>query len=468
MATRRSSVPKHPPNGQLTWHRVQRGWSCDELAKQLRRSVSEAGDGTPGVNGDVVRRWESGDRRPDPLYKKHLVLVFGKPAAELGLLTPEEMALRPSRERSANVDDPVDRRLVGELVKRVMLEMMGGGPQFGRELFLKGVFGMSLAPLAASGREIPDSIETLAEGRGSRLDPRMVDAYSAVTASHRQMYWDSSASDLLPSVVAHAGLGVRKLQTVSDVEVPGARQLAAAVAEEALIAARLTFFDLADTVRAEQFFDTAENAAKASRDHALVAAVLAHRAFVPGFAQDEQGAQQYLDEAYAHLPRGAGPLLRSWLHCVGAEVSARTGQVQASLGHVRAAEDALVSDGSDPTWLDYFDSSRLDGFAGNALLLAGQHRAAADRLEAALSDAADTSDKQRGVLLFDLASAQASFDAESAAATARQACDQAMATRYGMATQRAVEVRNALSATRYVAELDERLNALEIASASEA
>jgi hypothetical protein len=192
----------------------------------------------------------------------------------------------------------------------------------------------------------------------------------------------------------------------------------------------------------------------------LAAAVLAHRAFVPGFAEQEQPARDFLKAAHAHARYGAGPLLRSWLHCVDAEISARTGQSKASLARIRSAEDALVTAGTDPVWLDYFDASRLDGFAGNALLLAGQNRAAAPRLQSALDGLAENATKQQAVLLFDLAAAQAPLDAEQALATARQACDVVGRDHYATALQRVPEVRAALSATPYAGELDERVRAL--------
>jgi hypothetical protein len=90
---RRASTPKHPPNTLLTWQRLQRGWSREELVEQIKRSMRQADEPQPGLNSDIVRRWETGDRKPEPRYKKHLVLVFGKPARELGLLSADELAL---------------------------------------------------------------------------------------------------------------------------------------------------------------------------------------------------------------------------------------------------------------------------------------------------------------------------------------------------------------------------------------
>lgn len=462
MGTRRTSVPKHAPNTRLRWQRLQRGWSQEEVVDQIRRSMKQAGDGEPGLNADIVRRWETGDRKPDPRYKKHLVLVFGQPASELGLLSDEELALCPTSSVAPQPTTNVlmNEQLIDAVVKKVMLVLLGGNAEFGRPAFLRGLLGASLAALSSNDVVIPDGADAFAGEQRTRLDPWSVDAFAAITASHRNLYWTSAAVELLPSVAAHVQLGSRMLKSTSDAETPQARQLASAVAESALLAARLLFFDLAQVTAAEQFFQRADHAANASQDHALAAAVLAHRAFVPGFAGQEQPVRDYLAAAHAHARYAAGPLLRSWLHCIDAEVSARVGQSRTSLTRIRTAEDSLATTGTDPVWLDFFDASRLDGFAGNALLLAGQSREATGRLQAALDGLAPNAAKQKAVLLFDLAAAYAPTDPEHAVATAREACDLVAQNPYSTALQRVSHVRAALSGTPYIAQLDERVQAL--------
>lgn len=461
MGTRRTSTPKHPPNTRLRWQRLQRGWSHQEVVEQIKRSIEQAGEGEAGLNADMVGRWETGGRKPDPRYKKHLVLIFDLPASELGLLSSEELALCPADlvVPAPTTNVLMDEQLIDVVVKKVML-VLGGNAEFSRPVFLKGLLGASLAALFSNGIAIPDGAEALAAEQRTRLDRQSVDAFAAITASHRDLYWTTAAAQLLPSVTAHVHLGTGMLKSTSDAEAPQSRQLASAVAESALLASRLLFFDLAQADAAEQFFQLADDAASTSQDHALAAAVLGHRAFVPGFAGQIQPARDYLSAAHAHARYAAGPLLRSWLHCVDAEVSARVGQSRASLTRIRSAEDALVTAGTDPTWLDFFDASRLDGFAGNALLLAGRNREAAGRLQNAVDNLAETATKQKAVLLFDLAAAHAPTDAERAVATVRKACDLVGQAPYSTALQRIPDVRAALSATSYVGELDERVRAL--------
>ncbi|MEU4449504.1 hypothetical protein AB0K14_40625 [Actinosynnema sp. NPDC050801] len=416
-----------------------------------------AGEAVPGLDDEVVRRWESGDRTPEPRYRKHLVLVFGMAADELGLLSPGELALRPAS--PATPHGIMRDDFVETVVRKVTSMLFGAEGEFGRKLFLKGLLGVGVTPLLAHGMPLPDDVNALAGPQRTKLDRHAVDAYRAITASHRDLYWTSPAGDLLPSVIAQARLGesMMKGAFATDALLP---LLGAAVAEGALLAARLAFFDLAQDDLAEAFFQLAQEAAEVSRDHSMAVAVLAHRAFVPGFTQREQPARVFLEAAHGHARYDAGPLLRSWLHCVDGEISARTGQIQASVARIRSAEDALGTGGTDPVRLDFFDASRLAGFAGNTLLLAGRHHAAADRLREALDGLAVGAERQRAVLLFDLAAAQAPGDADQAFATAGQACDVLGRAYYATALKRVPAVRQSLRHTPYAVELDERVRAL--------
>ncbi|MBB4963541.1 XRE family transcriptional regulator [Saccharothrix violaceirubra] len=438
---------------------------------RIKRSMGQAGEPEPGLTAEVVRRWESGDRKPEPRYQKHLVQVFRLPASDLGLLSSEELALRPRRPAEPPAVTAQD---VDAIVRKVTLVLLGNGNEFNRKMFLTGQLGASLTPLLTQGLALPDSIEALTRTPGSTLDPRAVDAFAAIATSHRSLYWTRPAADLLPAVVSHAQFGENLLKTTTSVG------LAAAVAESALLAARLAFFDLDREDLAGSFFRLAQDAADHSRDHGLAAAVLAHRAFVPGFAGRGPEARALLAAAHAHVRYDGGPLLRSWLHCVDSEISARTGQAADSVARIRAAEDALTTIGTDALWLDFYDSARLDGFAGNSLLLAGRPHDATPRLRNALDRLSPTAGKQRAVVLFDLAAAQASTDAELAYTTAGQACDllgqacdllgqacdllgQACdllgQDGYAMAAKRAPEVGKALAGTPYAALLRERVRA---------
>src|SRR6185312_12329035 len=116
-----------------------------------------------------------------------LVLVFGMPADELGLLSAEESAMCPTLRPgpSAAADMPMSEQLVDVVVEKVILVLLGEKPEFGRHVFLKGLLGVSLGALLSNGLAIPDGVDALAKEQRTRLDPRSIEAYSAITASHR-------------------------------------------------------------------------------------------------------------------------------------------------------------------------------------------------------------------------------------------------------------------------------------------
>lgn len=270
---------------------------------------------------------------------------------------------------------------------------------------------------------------------------------------------------MLDAALGHLRLGIRLLAT-SPAPVRHDDALAAGVAETALLASRLAFFDLGRPDLAIRCFDYAESAVSQSGDHALAAAVAAHHAFVPGFAGDPVTAQRYLDMAHAHARYGGGPNLRAWLHCVTAEIHARTGQPDSAKERIRRAEHALDTTGTDPEWLDFFNRPRLAGFAGNAELLAGRHDAAVRWLSQALDGLDGQADKQRAVLLLDLAAAHAPADADHAATLASSACDILESNFYRTAYERITGVQHALIGTRGGVELAERAGELRLLAAS--
>lgn len=108
----------------------------------------------------------------------------------------------------------------------------------------------------------------LSAGGGGRIDARVVESYTVITAQHRQLYWTAPADTLLPSALSHTQLGV---QLLSDGGGDVRRLLARSLAESALLGARLAFFDLRQLALAERCFEIATTAMREAGDHALAA-----------------------------------------------------------------------------------------------------------------------------------------------------------------------------------------------------
>src|SRR5688572_7378940 len=73
-----------PAEPAPVWERLQRGWSYEELAGRIRAEMARSSETETGLSANTVRRWETGERWPDPRYRKHIVVIFSKPATELG------------------------------------------------------------------------------------------------------------------------------------------------------------------------------------------------------------------------------------------------------------------------------------------------------------------------------------------------------------------------------------------------
>jgi transcriptional regulator with XRE-family HTH domain len=95
-----SALDKPRSNLRLKREREQRGWSQEKLADLI------------GTTQKIVSRWERGGSVPLPYYREKLCTVFGKDAAELGLLgeSPEEersAALTQSNSPDLTWPDPL-------------------------------------------------------------------------------------------------------------------------------------------------------------------------------------------------------------------------------------------------------------------------------------------------------------------------------------------------------------------------
>src|SRR6266545_2127146 len=199
---------RHPPNRLLAWDRLQRGWSYEELASRIRAALHEAGESDTGITANTVRRWETGDRWPDPRFRKHLVTIFGKPASDLGLLTPEELATKP-------VTDPAD--VLEKLRMTTLKEMIGD--DMDRATFLRRLLGAGALPILSGVIDL-ESFDRLAPDLDRKAtDKASADAYAAIVTAQRSLYWTSPATDLLETAYANTRLGIHLLRGASAQDV---------------------------------------------------------------------------------------------------------------------------------------------------------------------------------------------------------------------------------------------------------
>src|SRR5690606_23525040 len=125
--------------------------------------------------------------------------------------------------------------------------------------------------------------------------------FEAVTRSHRHLYWSVAPAVLHPAVLEHARLGCVLLPETAN---PARQTLASALAESYLLVGRIEFFDLRQSEQASETLLRALQAAAEADDPLLGAAVLAHMAFIPGWADDREAAVERMLAARTYARRG--------------------------------------------------------------------------------------------------------------------------------------------------------------------
>ncbi|MFF5983593.1 transcriptional regulator [Streptomyces olindensis] len=412
-------MPRPTGNVRLKAARVAAGFnSQQDLADALTEHARGMGIRGLSIGVRQVRRWESENPPwPQPDCQRVLVHLLGQNMEALGFTPPwgsEGAAHAPVR---------------GTLV-------VGG----------TAAHGLAIGPARLT----------------SAMQPASAGAdFEAVTRAHRRLYWSVAPTKLHPAVLAHAALGCALLPETSD---STRRTLAAALAETYLLAGRIEFFDLSEPTAAHDTLVLALQAAGEADDSLLGSAIIAHMAFVPGWAGDREGAQERMIAArtYARRARASAEFL-AWLDAVEAECETRCGNTRTALHLIAHAEDILKQgdEHASPQWMDWFSPARLAAFKGNIQLLAGHLPQARAALLQALECMTTGEDKQRTVVYGDLAAVEAAAgNPQAACEYAGKALDQLALTWYATGMDRVREVRRALIPHQHescVRDLDDRL-----------
>lgn len=396
-------MPQTPINTRLRSARVAAGYHSQQaLAEAL------------GVGVRQVRRWESSTPPwPHPDLQSALTRLLGQTMEGLGFTAP------PGRE--------------------------SGGQGFPSAWATTGK-GLATVPAQSAATIQPASV-------GGN--------FAAVTRAHRSLYWSVSPAALYPTVIAHAELGcVLLAETAGRTR----QSVASSLSETWLLAGRIQFFDVRESDEADETWLRGLQAAREAEDHLLGAATLAHMAFVPGWKGLRDAAAQRMVAARTYARRGDSPgLFLAWLDAVEAECETRAGNTRTALNLIGHGEGVLTAGDERPMpeWFDWFSAPRLAAFKGNTQLRAGHLPQARATLSAALDQLPQAEEKQRSVVLADLAAVEAAAGAPvEACQYAVRALDQLKRTWYATGMDRVREARQALVAHQHeqcVRDLDERL-----------
>jgi tetratricopeptide (TPR) repeat protein len=243
------------------------------------------------------------------------------------------------------------------------------------------------------------------------------------------------------------------LETIRDLLRQGGdvhlrRKLFANRARVATLAGRLAFFDLRDPLTARGYYNLALESARESGEHLQAAAALAHMAFIPAADFSFTAALDYLRAAAQHVAKRPDSRVASWLYAVESEIQTNAGAHAAALAAIERALATLDRPGlpADLPWFDYYDTTRLSGFAGYATLRAGRFEESRIALTGALERMPRTAVKQRAVFLTDIASVDlACGDLDRACAMAGDAAEQLHHAGYAMGFGRLKDFRDSVS-----------------------
>ena len=164
--------------------------------------------------------------------------------------------------------------------------------------------------------------------------------YAAITVSYRRLYTSVLPTYLHAAVIEHTRLGTHVLGETDGVS---HTILATALPEALLLAGRIEFFDLRQPDDADATFVRALQAAGEADDALRGSAILAHAAFVPGWAGrgDEYADRMRAARTYARRSPASAEFL-AWLDAVEAECETISGHTREALGLIEHAETVLT------------------------------------------------------------------------------------------------------------------------------
>lgn len=447
--------------------REERGWTQEQMAEELNRAVWLAEKKHAAVNGQMVSKWERGKKGLIPRYRAAYGLIAGAPPETLGLAPVKK---RPGRRADAPQTAPDDSLLASLSGAATVLDQLGAaGAILQPRMFdtWKDELMQRRALLKLIGMTPAATLAVTPADRTSRAGaptPAALRDLDELAHAYQRLYHSTAPAALMLPVVAH-------LDTVAELLRQGPaqrdrRRLLVNRARVATLAGRLAFFDLQQPLAGRGYYNLSLEAAREAGDHLQAAAALGHIAFIPAAEHGFGAALDYLRGAAHHVTKSPHGPVASWLAAVESEMHTNAGEPTAALAAVDRARDALTRPGlnAELPWFDYYDATRLAGFAGYATLRAGQYDDARAALTDALRSLPRSAVKQRAVFLSDLATVELrGGDLDHACRIAGDAAEQLYQAGYATGASRLREFRAAVDQwknSRPVRRLDEQLAAL--------
>jgi transcriptional regulator with XRE-family HTH domain len=451
--------------------REERGWSQERLASELRRFAVVHEGREAGVTGNMICKWEKGDKKPSLRYQRLLRALFRRSSVDLGFVDDANAtaSVNPNSSgisQSVNVTSLSASETGAELVLRTAGADSSNSSiiPVERRGFLRLVAaagGVAVVPAVTSGE--PWERLSAALRQQTPVTPSLVDELAKHTAGLYGLEERVPARALMARVTSH-------LDTISQLLESGGRSpvrrgLASAAGETAALAGWLAF-DMNDVPASLAYYRVAVEAAREAEDDGLWACVLGYESYQPGMNGRHDQACALLAEAQRRAARGGTVMTRAWLAAREAEEQAARGEGRAALAALDRAQDAFERaevDG-DRVWTQFFDRGRLDGLKVTTYTRLRRPSAAYAAATEALRVAGPGSTKKRSLLLSDVAEVHIQRrEIDAACQRTADAIAVVAQTDFSIGMARVRRVRELLSPwgnTQLVRDLDEQIRAL--------
>jgi len=476
------------PNSRLRMCREEKGWSQERLAVELRRFAVLHEGREAGVTGNMICKWEKGDKKPSLRYQRLLRALFRRSSAELGFIDDDPTTGVTAAGMAAGIlgiADVVDPHVMGAIAANssgnqtdpassILLRADEDGHAIPVErrgfLRMMAAGGVAVVPIgaavAAAGTadDAPWDRLSAALCQRSTVTPEVAHQLSQQTAGLFGLEERVPARTLLGRVTGHLATLTQLLE--STTRSPVRREIASTAGETAALAGWLAF-DMNDKPSALAYYRVAVEAAREADDPALWACVLGYESYQPGATGRHDQACALLTEAQRRLGRGANPLTRAWLAAREAEEQAARGDGRAATAALDRAQEAFArADSPDRVWTGFFDRGRLDGIRVTTMTRLRRPTAAYAAASDALRAAGPAATKKRSLLLADIAEVHIQRrDIDSSCRFAADALAIVAQTDFSLGLGRVQRVRERLSpwqSTVAVRDLDEQLRALAV------
>jgi transcriptional regulator with XRE-family HTH domain len=373
------------PNVRLREFRQRRDLTLEALAEALARLADEALGEKVGVNAEMIGKWERGAKRPSPLYRKLLVMLYGVSEEQLGFRSPAP-------------DDDLDDELAD-----------ADSPEVTRRDFLRGAATMGAGALA-----MPSQVPR-------RVDTGAVIALRGLIPQYARMDNLLGPSHVLSLVAVHLNYIGELLGVASG----GVRDELLGVGASYAEFAGWLHQDAGDTQSAAYWSDRALAWAEAGSDRRMISYVLMRKSNQASTLGDANRALTLARGSLRHpeqlSPRGRALALRqeARAHALSGNETAAARSIDAAREAVAAAD---VQDPADLALTGYCTPSYIEGEAADCWLLLQRPRKAAAIFEESLASWPAGYERDRGLNLARLAVAHAaSQEPERACEVARQA-----------------------------------------------